>query len=349
MSTVPRTKITTGRSSFPWLRYADERLLDIRLCDLGLGIAGTWLEKPIAKLYQELDSRNLRVRPHFWLSEEWFCPDGVPGIAIPFYLAHPRLTRLERKQMLEAEGSNAQWCMKILRHEAGHAVQNAFRLHRKKDWQRVFGRNTQRYPDSYKPNPSSKDYVLHLYLWYAQSHPAEDFAETFAVWLKPGSHWRRRYAGWPAMKKLQFVDGLMRGLENETPPVQNHRRVDALPQLKQTLRQYYADKQERYGKNHPKVYDRDLRRLFSDDPTHRKNQSASAFLRQNRRKIRATIAKWTGEYQFTLDEVFSEMIGRCRELNLRVVGDPAQVKLDFVVLLTVRTMQYLRSSQHVPL
>ncbi|MEZ4270347.1 MAG: putative zinc-binding metallopeptidase [Myxococcota bacterium] len=114
-----------------------------------------------------------------WLGEEWFCPAGIPGFAVPFYLAHPRLMRLERKMMLEAEGSNLSWCMKLLRHETGHAIQNAFRLHQRRLWQRMFGKSSQAYPKSYQPNPSSRSYVLNLYLWYAQSHPDEDFAETF--------------------------------------------------------------------------------------------------------------------------------------------------------------------------
>ena len=110
-----------------WEAWDDEKLLDLRLCDLDLRIKGTVLEERIEALYGELGARGLRFRPHFWLSDEWFCPDGVPGIAIPFYLAHPRLARLEQHQMLEVEGGTPEWCAKILRHEAGHALENAYR------------------------------------------------------------------------------------------------------------------------------------------------------------------------------------------------------------------------------
>ena len=41
---------------------------------------------------------------HCYLSDEWFTPDGATAIAIPFYLAHPRLAKLEEAQMLEIEG-----------------------------------------------------------------------------------------------------------------------------------------------------------------------------------------------------------------------------------------------------
>jgi hypothetical protein len=114
-----------------WASLRDEKLLDIRLCDLRVGIEGTSLEERIARLHRELEARGLRFRPHAWLSDEWFSPDGVPGIAIPFYLAHPRLARLERRQVGEVEGGTAAWCMKILRHEAGHAIDTAYRLHRR--------------------------------------------------------------------------------------------------------------------------------------------------------------------------------------------------------------------------
>ncbi len=129
---------------------------------------------------------------------------------MPFYLAHPRLARLERKMFKEVEGGTQRQCMQILRHEAGHIVQHAYALHRRRKWQEMFGRSSSPYPESYRPNPNSRDYVQHLPRWYAQSHPDEDFAETFAVWLTPRSNWRQRYAEWPgALEKLEFVDELM--------------------------------------------------------------------------------------------------------------------------------------------
>src|SRR4029077_4940719 len=57
-------------------RMTDRQLLDLRLCDLPIRIRGTRLEQRIEKLYRELESRSLRFRPHVWLGEEWFTPDG---------------------------------------------------------------------------------------------------------------------------------------------------------------------------------------------------------------------------------------------------------------------------------
>src|SRR5690606_22025626 len=150
-------------------------------------------------------------------------PDGVPGIAVPFYLAHPRLMRLERDLMLEAEGAHEGTCLRILRHEAGHAIDNAYRLHRRKRWRELFGSFSEPYPDAYRPRPASRKYVQHLNGWYAQAHPAEDFAETFAVWMTPNYPWRRRYEGWPALEKLEYVDELMAEIADTTPPVRTRR------------------------------------------------------------------------------------------------------------------------------
>ena len=139
--------------------------------------------------------RGIRFRPHCWLAQEWFSPDGIPGIAIPFYLAHRRLMSIERRFMREVEGGNRNWLMRILRHEAGHAIDSAYRLRRRSRWRAVFGPASLPYPDTYRPRPGSRRFVQHLGAWYAQAHPTEDFAETFAVWLKPRSPWRREYRG----------------------------------------------------------------------------------------------------------------------------------------------------------
>src|ERR687895_991861 len=216
----------TPVTDFDWANWPDEKLLDLRICDLKVTIEGSILEDRIADLQRELDARSLTFQPHFWLSGEWFSPDGVPGVAIPFYLAHPRLEKLERSQMLEVEGGTPEWCMKILRHEAGHAIDNAYRLRTRLRRQRVFGPSYIQYPDYYTPKPYSKSYVLHLDSWYAQSHPDEDFAETFAVWLKPDSQWRERYDDWPAIKKLEYVDVLMRELAGKPMLVCTPRKVE---------------------------------------------------------------------------------------------------------------------------
>jgi len=345
--TVPPPPASPTPPATPgWVDLSDEQLLNLRFCDLGLRIEGSWLEARLTDLSNELRAKGLTFTPHAWISSEWFSPDGVPGIAIPFYLAHPRLMKLEETQMLEVEGGTPEWCMQILRHEAGHAFDNAYALRRRRRRQLLFGRPSLPYPDFYSPRPYSKSFVLHLDSWYAQSHPDEDFAETFAVWLTPDSDWRTRYAEWPAIKKLEYMDRLMKDIAGKTPVVTTRRVVDPVHRLRTTLRRHYMRRREHYGLEHPHFYDRDLRRLFSAARDYRRNRKASRFIQSIRRDVRRVVGEWTGAYQYTIDRVIEDMIDRANELNLRLVYQPERTKLDFTLLVTVQTMNYLHSGRH---
>ena len=326
-----------------WSGLDDEALLKLRLKDLDLSLTGSRLETCLETLYEELEERGIGIRPHAWISDEWFSPNNTPGIAFPFYLAHPRLVRLERRMCVDVEGGTRAECMRILRHEAGHVLQHAYALHRRRRWQELFGHSTIRYPSYYRPNPASQNFVQHLRLWYAQSHPDEDFAETFAVWLTPRSNWRKRYATWGALKKLQYVDELMAEIADEKPKLTSRLEVDPLRRLSQTLGEHYERKLKRYAVATPTSYDRDLRRIFSSEPRHGQAPPASAFIRQNRAAMRRLVSKWTGEYQLTLDAVLDTMIERCRAMKLRAPGAERQIRLDLTVLLTAKTVHSLYS------
>ena len=329
------------RRKYDWETLPDEQLLKRRLSSLRVTVEGTWLEDCVSSLHEELEERDIRLRPHTWISSEWFSPDRKPGIAIPFYLAHPRLMKLEKKMMLEVEGGTWSECMAILRHEAGHAVQQAYRLHRRRRWQQLFGLSSKRYPLYYRPDPASRRYVQHLRLWYAQSHPDEDFAETFAVWLRPRSNWRTRYAGWPALKKLEYVDELMGEIAGKRPLLTSREPVDPLHELSETLGSHYQKKQAFYAISPPKTYDRDLYRLFSANPRHRMAQPASGFIRRHRDHVRKLVARWTGENQLMIEAVLDDMIARCRAHNLRAAGSERKLLSDFTVLVTAKTMHAL--------
>lgn len=330
---------------FAWARLPDKELLKLRFKDLKLTIEGTWLNRRLKDLQKELDERDIRVRPHVWLSDEWFSPDGTPGFAIPFYLAHPRLMELERKTIMEVEGGTLHECMRIMRHEMGHVVQNAFRLNRRRRWQQLFGPSSKHYPSYYKPNPASRNFVQHLRLWYAQSHPTEDFAETFAVWLQPDSDWRERYKGWPALRKLEYVDQLMHTLAGNPPRVASHEVIEPLSELRTTLREHYRRRRAHYGQVHPTFYDDALSRIFSDSTQHADNTRAATFLSRIRKEARRKVADWTGAYQYTIDQVLGGMIDRCRERNLRLAVPEDQARHDFILLLTVQTMNNMHSGR----
>jgi hypothetical protein len=328
----------------------DNQLLDLRFCDLSLKLWGTPLEQRLAKLYRELDVRELRFRPHVWWGEEWYTPDGVSGFAIPFYLAHPRLMKLERKQMLEVEGVGEAQCMRILRHEAGHAISNAYRLHAKREWKDTFGSFHLPYPESYQPQPDSRDYVLNLDAWYAQAHPAEDFAETFAVWLKPGSRWRGRYRGWGALEKLECVDRLMSGLIGKPPVLPPRQDVDSLSKVKLTLREHYRRKRAFYTIQWPASFERNLYRVFSAEPRHASHPSAAHFLRRIRKEIGQVAADGTGVHPYTVNHVVRHMVVRSRELKLRVSLPEDEARQLSLVVLTMQIMEVLRAGYHrIPL
>jgi hypothetical protein len=337
----------TVRRQPAWVRFDDDRLLDLRFCDLKLSIAGE-LAQRIDRLYTELARHGLRFRPHCWLSSEWFSPDGVPGIALPFYLAHPRLIKLEKSQMLGLEDGSEAACLRILRHEAGHCFDTAFRLHRRKRYRELFGRWSDPYPETYRPRPHSRNFVTHLDAWYAQAHPAEDFAETFAVWLSPTARWRSHYRGWPALQKLEYVDQLMAELakQRDPPPVRSRRQPESLSQNRRTLREHYRQKKLYYADQFPDFFDADLRKLFSDEPRYAHRPTAASFLRRIRPELRETVARWTGTHAYTIDQVLRDMIDRCRELRLRLAVSEPRAKSEATIMVTVQTMNYKHAGHH---
>ncbi len=344
-----RTTRRRKRGDPEWVTWTDEELLDLRLCDLGITVEGTWLEGMVAKLHDEMAAKGLRVKPHCWLSNEWFSPDGIPGIAIPFYLAHPRLMQLERRQMFQVEGGTRAWCMKILRHEAGHAFDTAYRLRRKRRWQKVFGKAGRRYPDSYRARPESRKHVLHLEWWYAQSHPVEDFAETFAVWLTPRSRWRTVYADWPVLKKLAFVDEITAEVSAYPAPVRSRAKPEPLRSLKKTLRRHYRERRERYGVDLPDFYEMQLERIFAPGKA-ASRESAAAFLRRVGPDLRRRVVKMTGSHPYTVDQFLNDMIARARKLKLKRTRAERVVTLEAAILVAAQVMGYVSGGgRHVAL
>jgi len=343
MSPTHRTR-QTGKRQPAWASFGDEELLQVRLKDLKVQIAGTWIEACLDRMHEELQSRNIPVRAHAWLADEWFSPHDSPGIAIPFYLAHPRLMRLERKKVLEVEGGSVRECMRILRHEAGHVLQRAYGLHRRKRWRELFGSSAIPYPDHYRPNPASRRYVQHLPRWYAQCHPDEDFAETFAVWLTPRTNWRKFYADWPALEKLNYVDELMSELAGVRPKLKRRIEIEPLRENSKTLAQYYVEKRERYAVDAPTVFDRELTRIFSDEPKHRGAQQASSFIRRHRGAIRKSVARGTGEYPLALEAALDDIADRARVMKLRAPGPEGKLRLELTSLLSSKAVHTLYSA-----
>ena len=321
-----------------WVSLSDEDLLERRISSLGLTLEGTPLQPLIQQLYNELSAKGLTFHPPTHIGDEWFVPIGIPAIFVPFFLVPDRLRVLERTMMLEVEGETPEWFMKLMRHEAGHAYMYAYRLTRKKRWQQLFGQTSnEETPSFYRPRPFSRSYVMHLDDWYAQAHPDEDFAETFAIWLTPEFDWRKRYAGWKALQKLEYVDELMKSLAGKPPTHLPKYREAEYNFLNVKLKTYYARKRKAFEETYPGFYDVDLRQLFSA-PTGIK---ASSYLRQRRRRIMNSVAQFTNEKKFRVNKLLTRLIDRSDELGLRVANDDPQQDFRVASYITTLVMNYL--------
>lgn len=337
----------TDNSDVSWVDLSDAELLEKRICDITLSIEGSDLEEPIQELYKNLEDKQISFHPLCYLSNEWFVLEGETAIGIPFYLAHPRLKKLEDKMMLEVEGGTKAACLKLLRHEAGHALFYAYHLNRKREVHRVFGPSPDEVPETYRPKPYSKSFVRHLDNWYAQAEPDEDFAETFAVWLTPDFDWREYYQGWPALQKLELVDKLVKQIAGK-PPL-NHSQVKTCwaARLKIKLKNYYIRKQKLYAQDYPDFYDRDLKFIFSEEVTE-SSEKARDFMRRHQKLIINKVSQWTGEKKFIVNNLFKKLTERCQNLKLKVCKSESETLLEVTAYLTSMTSNYLYTGKFKP-
>jgi len=314
-------------------------LLKQRISELGLSIAGTAVERLTNQLYEELAARGLALRPPVYLSDQWGCPDGTPLIGVPFYLADPRLAKIEEERSIEVEGE--QDAMRYMRHEAGHAFNYAYRLYDRADWRQTFGPYSRPYRDRYRANPLSRDYVRHILGWYAQKHPDEDFAETFAVWLTPGLDWRREYAGWPALKKLEYVDAVLREVGHLQPDVPAP-TPDDLPveEMHYTVGEHYEWAEESIPIEDERHFDGDLRTLFASAEDAPGGEPAALFVRRHRKEIVGRISYWTGESTSVVRGFVDFVAARGEALGLRVRGLEASTLIELTAFGTAVIMNY---------
>ncbi|MFH1645945.1 MAG: hypothetical protein ABIB11_05945 [Candidatus Omnitrophota bacterium] len=319
----------------------EEELLELRICELPIAIKDTWLEVNINKFYGELNNKDIDFKPKCYLADEWLTPDKEPVIGIPFYLAHPALIRLEQKMMSEAEGSTSDWCMKLLRHEAGHAINYAYELYKQKEWQQVFGHFDKEYADTYKFRPYSKSFVRHLEDYYAQYHPDEDFAETFAVWLTPSSDWENQYKGWKALKKLKYVDSIMSVIKNQEPVVKNAKEYWRASSLRSRLKNYYKKRKSFQAEDFPDFHDLNLKEIFMQKAGEVSKQNAGSLLSAYRKHIIESVSLWTGEKKYVIDDLVKKLIKRSRHLGLKVFESNEKALLKVTAYIAALVMNYV--------
>ena len=288
-------------------------ILDQPIRDLGLKIEGSPLDRFVQQLYRELEHKKLtKFRPACYLTDEWGCPSGEPVIGIPFYLANAELAQLERETN---DLEDTREIMMYLRHEAGHAFNYAYKLHRTPEWKQLFGPFRRPYHDNYRPVPFSRNYVRYLAGWYAQKHPDEDFAETFAVWLTPRSAWRKRYRGWGALAKLRYMDRIARQLGNADPARRRGQTDVTVDEMEMTVADFYRRNGEEVLLGELAL-DSDLRDIF-DAPKSRKGaKPAQQFLQQHRKAVVDKVAYWTGAQRPLIKKLVESMETRVGELKL---------------------------------
>ena len=294
---------------------AYQNMLNSPIRELGLKLEGSPIERFVQQLYRELEAKGLsKFHPSCYLTDEWGCPSGEPIIGIPFYLADAALSQLERETH---DLEDAREIMMYLRHEAGHAFVYAYKLHNKPEWKQIFGPFRRPYRDNYHPAPFSRDYVRHLPGWYAQKHPDEDFAETFAVWLTPRSNWRKRYRGWPAMAKLMYLDRLARKLGKSDASRRRGIPDVTVAEMETTVAEFY----QRNGREEVAVTeltpDTDLRDLFRVSKRKKSAVAASEFLHQHRKPLIDKVAQWTGAQRPLIKTLIDSIEKRAGELDLR--------------------------------
>ena len=314
-----------------------------KISDLGLSIAGTRVQRMVEQLYEELDAKGLALKPPVYLSDQWGCPDGTPLIGVPFYLADPRLERIEDDF---AEGIESdEESMRFMRHEAGHAFNYAYRLYDRPDWNATFGAWSRPYRERYRADPFSHDYVRHILGWYAQKHPDEDFAESFAVWLTPGLDWQKAYAGWPALTKLEYVDRVMAEVGQEAPEVPAP-ADDDLPvtAMRYSLEDHYRDSVSSLPMSDATIFDGDLRNIFASETESPNGERADVFLTAHRREIVGRIAYWTGESAFAVRQFIASLAERSALLGLRVRGLEASTLIELTAFGTAVMMNYRYTS-----
>jgi hypothetical protein len=293
-----------------------QEILTKPIKELGLKLEGSHLERYVQKLYRELDLKGLKkFRPLCYLTDEWGCPSGEPVIGIPFYLADPKLARLE-KAMNDLEDERE--ILMYLRHEAGHAFNYAFELYKTPEWRNLFGPFRRPYRDNYRPVPFSRNFVRHIAGWYAQKHPDEDFAETFAVWLTPRSQWRKKYKGWGALAKLRYVDRMARRLR-DSEPLRSRGQADlTVDEMDTTVADFYQRALQKQLSPAELALDTDLNDIFKASRRQKKHvRPAAELIRENRKTLVDKVVYWTGVQRPLIRELVESVETRVAELSLR--------------------------------
>ena len=333
--------------------FQEANLWSTRIRDLGLKIPGTRLEPIIAEFERELARLKLRVKPRFYLSTEWGVPFDTVALAIPFYLAHPELTRLHEKHAGMVEGFNKADILRYLRHEMGHVVNYAYRLYDELEWVQLFGSMTQPYEEEYRPQPFSRRFVRHLPGWYAQKHPDEDWAETFAVRITPRQDWRAEYKDWPtALTKLEFCDRTLSALPAQNPLVTDDELDEDVDEVEDTVGDYYTNPGDA-PEEFPPGLDGALRAIFATLADERTSKDewklASTLISELERDLTRDVFRWTGHFPERTRLLMRHLGERAERLDVRYPADnEQQAIIALTTLITALAMNHVHGGSYSP-
>jgi Putative zinc-binding metallo-peptidase len=318
-------------------------LANTRICDLGLKLEGSDVERFVQQLHRELEEKKIKkFKPACYLTDEWGCPSGEPIIGIPFYLARKDLAQIEAEHN---DLEDRREIMKYLRHEAGHAFNYAYRLHRTPEWKQLFGPYRRPYRENYRPVLFSKEYVRYLPGWYAQKHPDEDFAETFAVWMTPRSGWRKKYRGWAAMAKLQYMERIARQVRNLDPLRKRGTPDITVADMEITVGEFYRHSTEQIPLFEANL-DADLAAMFNTPQKKKSAEPAEKFVERHRKRLVDQIASWTAMQRPLIRKLVESTQKRSAELGLWVDRNRESEHLsEFSVFATTLVMNHLARSK----
>jgi hypothetical protein len=322
-----------------------QKFLTTRICDLDLDPDGS-LGDCFKRLKRELKAHQILLWPDFYFGNEWGCVNKKISISIPFYHATPELRELE------GDIPKNEVLVKTLRHETGHALNYAYKLYQGKGWKEIFGDFDKKYRDGYlyKVNPWSKSYVRHLHYLgdphYAQKHPDEDWAETFAIWLDPRSHWKKKYRTWPnALEKLTYVDRLMEEIAGEEPPYLKKKREGEYTTIEETVSDWWGLDGEMLDQE-LQEYLKDMNELFIKPANgRRKLLPAWRLVRKYARVLTEQVSQWIlGSNRHTVRKSLRRWEAICRNESLGYLPEEEERKL--IELTTLLTYYVVNDVHH---
>ena len=147
------------------------------------------------------------------------------------------------------------------------------------------------------------------------------------------------YAGWPALKKIEFIDKMMRSIRGKAPYKKSGPKWRQLRSIRMTIAYSHKLKRKAMEEDFPDYFDRDLYALFSAEAPP-KSEKAGRFLRRHRRSLVRSISQWTMEKRYTVHALVTRLAERADELKLRVQRSELETLSQASVCLTAMAKNY---------